>query len=249
MDQNTQNKDAEREFFDKFGPVTAYDVFTKIGYDSILNEFIKFFNPNDPELKAIDFGCGTGAFTSKLAKYPFKKFGIDISKNCIDYAKKQYPDITFSIGDIEQTDFDSNYFDVVFLSGVLHHFSDFSKVLKEAHRILKPGGCVLAYDPHKYNPAMDIDGGVRAGDLSIAMPYRYLKDIMEFVDNLDKMFTGVVDNMLLYGLEAKFYANRPKFMNDKFEVKPNLYFVGDGSGVTRGIIQATAMGMIVGEQL
>lgn len=87
------------------------------------------------------------------------------------------------------------------------------------------------------------------GDLSIVIPYRYLKDIIEFIDNLDKMFTGIVDNMLLYGLEAKFYANRPKFIDNYFQVKPNLYFVGDCSGVTRGIIQATAMGLVVGEKL
>jgi uncharacterized FAD-dependent dehydrogenase len=73
--------------------------------------------------------------------------------------------------------------------------------------------------------------------------------IPELVDNLDRMFTGITDNMLLYGLEAKFYANKPKFIDKYFQVKDNLYFAGDCSGVTRGIIQATAMGMWIGEQL
>jgi len=86
------------------------------------------------------------------------------------------------------------------------------------------------------------------GDLSIVMPYRYMKDIMEFVERLDKMFFGVAESMLIYGLEAKFYANRPK-MDENFMAKPNLYFAGDCSGITRGIIQATAMGMYIGEKL
>lgn len=87
------------------------------------------------------------------------------------------------------------------------------------------------------------------GDLSIVLPYRYLQDIKEFINNLDRMFTGVTDKMLLYGLEAKFYANKPNFIDEHFQVKPNLYFCGDCSGVTRGIIQATAMGIWIGEQI
>jgi hypothetical protein len=93
------------------------------------------------------------------------------------------------------------------------------------------------------------NNSVCPGDLSLVIPYRYIQDIKEFINNLDRMFTGITDKMLLYGLEAKFYANKPNFINDNFEVKSNLYFCGDCSGITRGIIQATAMGIYIGEQL
>lgn len=123
-----------------------------------------------------------------------------------------------------------------------------SKILVQSYRDLKHGRRSTLERIIHIDSEVDRDL-VCPGDLSIVMPHRYMVDIMEFIDNLDSMFTGIVDNMLLYGLEAKFYANRPEFLDPYFQVKPNLYLCGDCSGVTRGIIQATSMGIYIGEQL
>lgn len=148
----TQKKKAEIDFFDSFGEHGGYDVFDERGYRRIVKEFLQYIPSHDRTLKIVDFGCGTGSFTSRFLDREFELYGIDLSGNSIDYAKKKYPEISFSVGDIESTEYRNETFDVVFLSGVLHHFPDFSKVIHESYRVLRKGGVVLRYDPNISNP-------------------------------------------------------------------------------------------------
>jgi ubiquinone/menaquinone biosynthesis C-methylase UbiE len=153
--KKAQNKDAEREFFGAFVKGRGYDVFDDNGYSRIMAEFLKFFRPARG-LKVMDLGCGTGAFTGRFLKYGFQLSGIDISPGCIEYARKRYPEISFEVGDIEDTRCPDGAFDVVLLSAVLHHFQDLSTAIRECHRILKKGGVLLAYDPNRSNPFMRV---------------------------------------------------------------------------------------------
>lgn len=87
------------------------------------------------------------------------------------------------------------------------------------------------------------------GDLSLVLPYRYLSDIIEMIKKLDSIAPGMMANgNLLYGVEAKFYSNVIELKNMETSV-PNLFCVGDSSGVSRGIIQAIASGIIAGETI
>jgi uncharacterized FAD-dependent dehydrogenase len=88
------------------------------------------------------------------------------------------------------------------------------------------------------------------GDLSFALPYRYISDILEMLEALDKIAPGVNSrNTLLYGIEAKFYSSRLKLdSNLQTEIK-NLYAIGDGAGITRGLIQASVAGVVAGRSI
>jgi len=88
------------------------------------------------------------------------------------------------------------------------------------------------------------------GDLSFVLPYRYLADIKEMLEALDKVAPGVNSNdTLLYGIEVKFYSSRLE-LTDQLETKiPNLFTIGDGAGVSRGLIQASSSGVIVAEEI
>ncbi len=90
----------------------------------------------------------------------------------------------------------------------------------------------------------------KPGDLSFALPYRYLEDILEMIDALDKIAPGVADDgTLLYGVEVKFYSSRMKINeNLESEIK-NLFTIGDGAGVTRGLIQASISGVIAAKAI
>jgi len=146
-----QDKAAEITFFDAFGTV-AYDVFDERGYERILGEFRHYVSAGGG--RALDMGCGTGAFTARLPALGYQVTGIDISPKSISFARQNFPSIQFDIGDIEKTAYADESFDAVFLSGVLHHFPDCTAVLREARRVLKRNGVLLAYDPHRRNPIM-----------------------------------------------------------------------------------------------
>ncbi len=85
------------------------------------------------------------------------------------------------------------------------------------------------------------------GDLSLVLPYRYLCDLMETIQTMDRIAPGMMSGTnLLYGVEVKFYSNVIQ-LNDMETVTPNLFCVGDGSGVSRGIVQAAASGIVAAE--
>jgi uncharacterized FAD-dependent dehydrogenase len=88
------------------------------------------------------------------------------------------------------------------------------------------------------------------GDLSFVLPYRYLADIREMLEALDKIAPGVnAKHTLLYGVEVKFYSSRLE-LSDCLETKiPNLFTIGDGAGVTRGLVQASVSGVIVAREI
>ena len=83
------------------------------------------------------------------------------------------------------------------------------------------------------------------GDLSFVLPYRYLLNILEMLKAMDKIAPGVNSrHTLLYGVEVKFYSRQLKLGgNLETEIK-NLFAIGDGAGVSRGLIQASASGII-----
>ncbi len=151
-----QDSDKEQEFFDNFVSQQEYDVLTEYGYLSLIKSFTVLAKEYlETSQKSIDLGCGTGSFTRRFAKHlKGSMIGVDISEASVKMAKQKNDGIEYRQGDITQLDFPENTFDVVVFSGVLHHFGDFSSCLKEGYRILKKGGCLLSYDPHKYNPAM-----------------------------------------------------------------------------------------------
>jgi uncharacterized FAD-dependent dehydrogenase len=88
------------------------------------------------------------------------------------------------------------------------------------------------------------------GDLSFVLPYRYLADIREMLQALDIIAPGVHSrDTLLYGVEVKFYSSHLQ-LTDHLESKiQNMFTIGDGAGVTRGLIQASASGVIVAREI
>ena len=88
------------------------------------------------------------------------------------------------------------------------------------------------------------------GDLSFVLPYRYLQDIREMLQALDVIAPGVHSrDTLLYGVEVKFYSSHLQLTNTLETKIPNLFTIGDGAGVTRGLIQASASGVVVAREI
>ncbi len=83
------------------------------------------------------------------------------------------------------------------------------------------------------------------GDLSFALPHRYITDILEMLKTMDRIAPGVNSrHTLLYGIEVKFYSRQLKLDSHLETEMENLFAIGDGAGVSRGLIHASASGII-----
>ena len=89
-----------------------------------------------------------------------------------------------------------------------------------------------------------------AGDITAAMPYRAMTNIINFIQAMDKVVPGFASvETLLYSPELKFYSNRVK-MDEKFNTNiKGLHCLGDSSGWTRGLMMASVMGVLMGKYI
>ncbi len=88
------------------------------------------------------------------------------------------------------------------------------------------------------------------GDLGLVLPYNTMKSLIEMMEALDHITPGIAcEHTLFYGVEAKFYSSRFS-VDSNFETKiKGLFLAGDGAGLTRGLAQAGANGLAIGEYL
>ena len=89
-----------------------------------------------------------------------------------------------------------------------------------------------------------------AGDITFAMPYRTMTNIIEFIRAMDHVVPGfAADETLLYSPEVKFYSNKVKLDEELNSSVGGLFCLGDASGWTRGLMMASAMGVMLGQRL
>jgi len=117
-------------------------------YRSVRNEFSSYLG--DADVSILDLGCSTGIggrviFDLKNSRY----VGIDIEPGYVAFAKKKNPGVDYRVMDGRALDFPDQFFDRVFLLGVLHHMNDATArdCLKEVRRVLNPSGYLLIAEP------------------------------------------------------------------------------------------------------
>jgi uncharacterized FAD-dependent dehydrogenase len=88
------------------------------------------------------------------------------------------------------------------------------------------------------------------GDLSFALPFRHLTGLIEMLMAMDKLIPGVASaDTLLYGIEVKFYSFRPQLSSCLETEVHNMFAIGDGTGVSRGLVQASASGLVAAVEI
>lgn len=102
-----------------------------------------------PNMRVLDFGCGPGTISVGIADAvtPGELHGIDMEESQINLARNiakagVHSNTTFSVGDVTDLPFDDAYFDAVHGHAMLMHTPDIDAVLRELHRVLKPGGII-----------------------------------------------------------------------------------------------------------
>ena len=88
------------------------------------------------------------------------------------------------------------------------------------------------------------------GDITAAMPYRAMTNIIEFIRMLDMVVPGFASTeTLLYSPELKFYSNKVRMDQNLNTNIGNLHCLGDSSGWTRGLMMASVMGVLMGRKI
>ena len=88
------------------------------------------------------------------------------------------------------------------------------------------------------------------GDLSFVLPYRHLSGLVEMIQAMDKLAPGVASpHTLLYGVEVKFYSCRPQLSPSLETEVSNMFATGDGAGISRGLVQASASGVMAAGEI
>ncbi|QNL45641.1 FAD-dependent oxidoreductase [Oscillibacter hominis] len=89
-----------------------------------------------------------------------------------------------------------------------------------------------------------------AGDITAALPYRSMMNIINFIQAVDHVVPGfAATETLLYSPELKFYSNRVKMDTDFNTNVKGLHCLGDSSGWTRGLMMASVMGVLMGRRI
>lgn len=170
----------------------------------LFSVMLKYFSPENG--KILEAGCGFGAWCELLRKNNYDIVGLENQQKVIDDAKNIIPDIPVEFGDVSAVQYPDNFFQGYISLGVIEHFENGPQnVLREAVRVIKPGGIALISVPantivrrlftHPIRSIYFLFNSLRSRPKYFG-EYRYsLKELQRFVTEtgLEIIETGVDD--------------------------------------------------------
>jgi SAM-dependent methyltransferase len=148
------NAASEAAYFDELVATEGeFNPFADSGWRTLQRRFMRLVRPR-PGLRVLDIGCGTGQSRQLYIAHAAAYTGVDLADGALARARAKFPEDRWVHADARELPFESESFDLVAFSSVLHHITDFDTALCEARRVLVAGGSVFAFDPNLLHPAM-----------------------------------------------------------------------------------------------
>ena len=140
--------------------------------------------------KVLDLGCGSGYGAARIAAVADSVHGVDVSQDAISFANTRYhaPNLTYSrIEPDSRLPFDDHSFDVALSFQVIEHVWDETAYLREARRVLKPGGLMIVITPdrqHRLLPAQKPWNRWHVREHSVSSMERVIAGVFELRQSL-----------------------------------------------------------------
>lgn len=177
---------SNQAFYDKVAPFYD-DFFTshKVHADNIIEILNKTYGDSRNDVFLLDLGCGTGMLTKLAIEQGYNVIGIDISLDSLKFLKSQAENVQTIQADGYELPFADGCFDSVISLGVLRHFSDIDKVIREIHRVLsKDGVFVVGYFPPDLGGTFKVSTDKTIGKLFVAV-YSKLTKALGYTDDVN----------------------------------------------------------------
>ena len=185
---------SEKEFHNKLqsGSKGRFENIFYKALHNMYNDFNAYIAGKAKNKIILDYGCGVGSVTNKIAKLnPSKLYGIDISEVSINKAIENSINlghkIDYTVDNCEETKFKKEIFDLIFGSGILHHLN-LKKSISEISRILKDDGEMVFLEPLGTNPIINFYRKLTPKSRSID-EHPFLKKDFDFIKSLFKKVT------------------------------------------------------------
>ena len=153
--------------------------------------------------RILDVGCGLGIYVEKFLQYSDRTYGVDIEPERVIEGGIRLPNLLAAAA--EALPFSNNCFDVLLLHEVLEHVTDDCQVVREAYRVLKPGGRMIIFAPNRLYPfethGIYWRGSYRFGNFPLVnyLPYSLRQRLCPHV----RAYTSGGLRQLLSGLECR----------------------------------------------
>ena len=193
----------------------SYLIYRTMGTTSFVRriewrKIMEWLNPEEGE-RILDVACGVGELSLKIARRGGEIYGIDMSEDAIDFAKRLSGRAKiaceFKIGDAEHLPYPDDNFDKIVCSSSLEHFKDDSQALQEMRRVLKPKGrIVLTVDSLTYPISNELKDKHR--EMCFVAHYYTLETLEETLNNtgFEMYRSGYLLNSFLTDFLYKFWV-------------------------------------------
>lgn len=130
-------------------------------YQWFLNSKLYGTLKDAPPCKVLDVACGTGFYSTLLAKFGHDVASIDISQKSVEYARELARlngcsgNVKHHVMDISALDFEPDSFDLVTGEDAIHHLIKYPQAMENIYKVLKPGGKAYFWEPFAFNPLIN----------------------------------------------------------------------------------------------
>src|SRR6516162_949276 len=161
-----KRQDRMRSFFDSMAGRLGKDYVPGKSWKSLAEALLRLM----PPMTIADLGAGDGTFALLLAQRAERVIAVDSSARMLDVGREQsarhgIDNVEFRLGDMEEPPIEDAAVDLVFFSQSLHHALHPERSVKQAARILRPGGRIAVLDlaKHRFEEARELYADERLG--------------------------------------------------------------------------------------